>query len=169
MAEPYYRLVARDYADQYTSNATQWCSHGKAKQNQSYWNGDFSWYCHNDCANYVSQAMYAGDVPTSSIWYKDSTAWVDCGAMKRYFYPSPGSGLWVASTFAACNEGGIILMFDANGQAAHVNMCVYNDTVTRKLSAHTTDRKQFVYDSSWLYETGGYNEYYIVKNADPPH
>ena len=171
-AEPYYRLVARDYANQYTSNATQWCPHypeHETKQDQSYWNGNFTGYCHNDCANYVSQAMWAGDVPTSGTWYEGSGAWIDCGHMKDYFYPNPSSGLWMASTYAACNEGGIMLMFDSGGTARHVNMCVYNDTVIRKLSAHTTDRKQFAYDSSWLYQAGGHNEYYVFRNAYPSH
>lgn len=158
----YMRIDARDYANTYTSNATAWCPHGSAQQNTAYYRSNYTWYCHNDCANYVSQAMSYGYTPVSSTWAPGTYAWINCVGMRNYFYYN--NNYWTTMTYANCAAGGIMLMLNSSGTPSHVNMIVHNDTVTRKLSAHTTDRKEFVYTASWTL-SGGYNEYYWFSNC----
>jgi len=59
---------------------------------------------------------------------------------------------WTTSNFAQANAGNVIVIPDY-----HTMVIVLNDTVTRKYSAHTNDRKQYIY-----YDYGGW-EYYTVQ------
>ena len=180
----YYRVVARDYANQYTSNAATICPcNGSActvcscqdcikgtqtvKRNSSVYNsGSYPNYCCNDCANYVSQAMAAGSVPTSNTWKSGTSAWVGCGAMKTYFTST--NNWWTASNYTNCNAGGIIMLTKAGSSSPyHVVMCVHNDTATRKFSGHTTDRKEQLYDLNYNWGTNTSASYYVFSYCNP--
>lgn len=64
----YDAIAARDYALTYSSNASygEVCPHGNHYINLSYYNDDYTYYCHTDCANFVSQAIHAGGIIINS-------------------------------------------------------------------------------------------------------
>lgn len=167
----YYRVDARDYANRYTSNAAETvCSTHNVKIRQAigFYNTDYKHYCCNDCANYVSQAMRAGRVPTDIIWKPESATWINCAKLRSYFYQSPG--YWNLSTFSNCNAGGVILTYKNSSTPNHAMMNVHNDGVARKLSGHTNDRKAFPYTPSFFTDTGVTKvEYFIFDNVNPAH
>ena len=151
----YHRVTARDYANTWTSTQPS------GERDTSKWkiasnpNAYPPLYPANDsdCANYVSQAICAGGIPETSSsvndkyhWFASqygcSIAWESCENMHFYFTEND---YWTASNFANCNAGGVIFLKDSSGDRYHVVMCVHNDTVTRKYSAHTTDKKEEVY------------------------
>ncbi|MDH7577877.1 MAG: amidase domain-containing protein [Bacillota bacterium] len=162
----YDRLRARDYANQYTSTATTYCPHNKAQQNTAYWNtGTYPAYlynfCHNDCADYVSQGLNYGGIPKEAgVWTRTSAdkswtyAWQNVRGLKDYMYDT--KGYWTPSTYTSASAGGVRLWKTADGVYYHIAMIVQNDTVTRKFSAHTYDRKQYDYSNE------SYREYYIL-------
>lgn len=165
---PYYRLDARDYANTYTSNATNFCEHGKTLMNLAYYNlapngvspSDYSssvgynYHCHSDCANYVSQAIRHGGILIDSTWYPDSYAWYNVRDLYNYFVRDRTYA--EESTFAACAAGGFIITYNTDENSMdHVVMCVLNDTVNRAYSAHTHDKRQCAYDSNYPYYYDG--------------
>ena len=169
----YYRTDARDYANTYTSNATESicktksCSNygGTIRQDTSKYNDDYTWYCCHDCANFVSQAMYAGNVPTSTTWSAGTSAWINCSSMKEYFI---NKTWWSTSSFENCNAGGIIMLFDKYKNPYHVQMNVMNNTITRAFSSHTNDYKECAYSSTSVF--GAYSvSYYTFDNVSPSH
>lgn len=142
LAPLYYRVRARDYARTYSSEATynQTCPDGKHYINLSKYNSTYRYYCHVDCANYVSQAMRAGYIPldySDSGWSVGSYNWRTVTGMRDYFYTM--KHFWSPSNYENCNAGGIIINQHADGDYYHVNMCVQNDTVTRAYAAHNAD------------------------------
>lgn len=172
----YHRVTARDYANAWTSNptggkkdVTKW----RTTQNPS---AVSPLYPANqaDCANYVSQAIYAGGIPKTTAEVNDldhwfagpngcSIAWENCTAMQYYF---THYGYWAASDYNCCNAGGIIFLKDQTGKRYHVVMCVQNDTVTRLFSAHTNDKLREVYtETSLLGRKCKSVEYWVFANA----
>lgn len=172
----YHRVAARDYANAWTSSpaggkkdVTKW----RTAQNPS---AAFPLYPANqsDCANYVSQAIYAGGIPKTTTEVNDrdhwfagrngcSIAWENCTAMQYYF---THNGYWAASDYNCCNAGGVIFLKDRSGKRYHVVMCVHNDTVTRLFSAHTNDKLREVYtEASLLGRKCASLEYWVFANA----
>lgn len=151
----YDRIAARDYANTYTSE----CGSG---YDTSYWNTDYVWHTENggvDCANYVSQAIHAGGIPTDSTWKPESIAWVNTGR-----YNSSGlthymvnSGYFKKVTRNTCAAGGFISHTDFS----HVIFVVANDTVTMQFSSHTADRKQASFAGSYYKNF----DYYYINSA----
>lgn len=168
----YKRVEARDYANYYTSNpAARYCIWHKQNIMQDpkqYNTGSYDWLCCKDCANYVSQAMRRGGVPTDGTWKKGSAAWQSCGGMLRYFKNT--KGWWETSNFSRCNAGGIIFLYNTStsGEPDHVMMNVQNDSVTRAYSAHSNDRQKKVYTSNAAFG-GGTVHYYRFTNVYPVH
>lgn len=108
----------------------------------------------------MSQAMHAGGIAIDPgqwdrLQDKYGTypwAWTSSIALKSYM---TSTGHWYSSNFTQANAGNILRMPDSEG---HVVMIVLNDTITHQYSAHTNDRKQYVfYDNSSF-------EYYMVQN-----
>ncbi len=152
LAPLYYRVRARDYARTYSSEAAynQTCPHGNHYINLSKYNSAYTYYCHNDCANYVSQAILAGYIPTTSGdsgWNVGSYQWRTVTGMRNYFYAN--HFYWTSSNYEKCNAGGIIINQDAKGNYYHVNMCVQNDTVTRAYAAHNADHNNKSYSQGY--------------------
>lgn len=99
---------------------------------------DYSVHDHTDCANFASQALAAGGLPTDSTWKKDSVAWVRASALETYLNDM---GYLVDDGYTTAAAGGIIFCKKtAGGNAYHVEFIVANDTVTRQFCAHTHDR-----------------------------
>jgi len=162
----YNRINARDYALSYSSNPTQCYDHGTScpdsiVSDRSKWNNSVypyhSIFMHNDCANFVSQAMSAGGLPESGTWFRTKNvttqswgaAWTSVSSMKAWMTDSSRK-YWDASTFAACNAGNILLT-----SSTHVVMVTLNDTVTHRYTGHTNDRKDYAFSnvSGYLYYT----------------
>lgn len=167
----YDRIAARDYALRYSSNPVQSCNDGVLayNRNSSFPNGVnyakwnmqeypyFSMFCHNDCANFVSQAMSAGGLPENGKWFRTknvqtaswSASWTSVSAMKNYMTTQ---GYWSPSNFAMCNAGNILLT-----SSGHVTMITLNDTVTHCYSGHTNDRRNVSFQNNASYQ------YYAIK------
>ena len=114
-------------------------------------------FCHNDCANFVSQAMSAGGLPENGKWFRTknvqtaswSASWTSVSAMKNYMTTQ---GYWSPSNFAMCNAGNILLT-----SSGHVTMITLNDTVTHCYSGHTNDRRNVSFQNNASYQ------YYAIK------
>ena len=68
-AENYNPSAAVAYASQY------WNNYNPAYNNYNSVGGD--------CANFVSQCLYAGGIPQDGTWYNGSSAWISCTAQIR--------------------------------------------------------------------------------------
>lgn len=157
----YYRVDARNYANLYTSNATSTYNGSGTYMNPSYYNSSYTFFKDADCANFVSQAIRRGGIPTTATWQPYTYAWVNAEKLRAYL---KSSGLVEVSNFASCNAGGIICCIDYEDDLCdHVVMCVLNDTVNRAYSAHTNDCKQRAYTSSYPNWTDHYAEYLVFK------
>jgi hypothetical protein len=154
------RNAARNYAFVYSSEAStsQTCPHGHTRINLSKYNSAYTYYCHNDCANFVSQCIYAGGIPTDTNWSPGCTAWTYVPSLYHYFYEL--KGYWITSSYSTCTAGGIIINQNSSGAMYHVNLCVYNDSVTHKYAAHNADHNNKVFTSTyWGSETVLYYEF----------
>lgn len=167
----YDRIAARDYAMRWSSEApaSSRCDCGYAGYvDSSKYNPMYKDFCHNDCANFVSQALHAGGVPSDSVWCPYTSAWINVNALHDYMYNI--KGYWLDSTYASCNAGGVIVNRTPRGGRPHVNMCVLNDTVNRAYAAHTNDHRYQAYTiDHWSGDLsfGARPDYYIVSVIDP--
>ncbi|NCO28469.1 MAG: hypothetical protein COS15_02510 [Caldiserica bacterium CG02_land_8_20_14_3_00_36_38] len=151
---PHYYEYAADYADHYALeyNTNQYMT------------------CTNDCANFVSQAMYAGGVPMSTTydvenWWYDGlppgyAPWIwttpvpENGntGLRNYMYYN---GYWEDSDWYWASAGSVIMWKDTSDYPGHVAMVVENDTINRTLSQYNTDRQHHLYSGE-----GWENSYY---------
>jgi RNA polymerase sigma-70 factor (ECF subfamily) len=134
-------------------------------QERSSWNNVsypyFSLFMHNDCADFVSQAMSAGGLPESGTWFRTKkattqdwgAAWTSVSSLKTWMTDSSRK-YWDVSTYAACNAGNILLT-----SSSHVVMITLNDTVTHRYTGHTNDRRDYAFSDS-----SGYL-YYTIKTT----
>jgi RNA polymerase sigma-70 factor (ECF subfamily) len=171
----YHRVTARDYANAWTSNptgatkdTTKWRTSNNPNATAPLYpaNG-------NDCANYVSQAIFAGGIPKTDTsvsdayhWFASqygcSAAWENCEHMYTFF--NTYKEYWSTSSFANCNAGGVIFLKNSDGGRYHVVMCVQNDTVDRKYSAHTHDKKALTYTSDASFSAHSV-EYFVFTDS----
>lgn len=185
VVDTYQRLIARDYANSWTSNppdgegndqyeylgdgfyswwdTTHWKVGWPTNPNDPDNPGEFifslnSSFYDNDCADYVSQALYKGGVPMDNIWYctrystsLPSYTWRYVPALKNYMI---SKGYWEPSSYEWANAGSVIVHPND-----HVMMVVKNDTIHHALSAHTRDRQEYAYTYSGYYSQC---EYYTV-------
>lgn len=155
----YDRIAARDYANKYTSD----CVTG---YNTAYWNPNYKWHTENggvDCANYVSQAIYAGGIPKDSTWKPESIAWVNTGknnsgGLTHYMVDK---GYFKKSTQSTCAAGG----FMSHTDMSHVIFIVANDGKELRFSSHTADRLRASFKGDYYKNM---NYYYInpIYNKD---
>lgn len=144
----YNRYNAYTYANQYTSNPTSCSYHGSScdiMQNTAYYNTSYNAYEHNDCANYVSQALKAGGLGTNTTWKPYTYAWIRVSNLKSYL---SNNGLLQSVNFSTILSGGI--MFTSG---SHVMMVVKKDGTESLYSAHSNDRKMYPFSnvSTWSY------------------
>lgn len=165
----YDRFEARNYARQYSSSPTT-CDKCKGScnilQDTSKWNEkDYPYnsvFLHNDCADFVSQAMSAGGIPEKSGWYRTkgssgdwTNSWTVVSKLEAYMTRSDHV-YWDESTFAACNAGNILI----TNSGGHVVMIDSNDGTTHKFTGHTNDRKSYVFGN-----VSNYKYYVINRNS----
>lgn len=126
----YNRTAAIAYADKYCKSYNKSYNSYKGKG--------------GDCANFVSQCLFAGGMPTDSVWYKHSVAWINCTAQIAHFKSF--------GTFLSANNDNILagnpIWFDWNGDGTydHATICVgRNSSGVAILDSHTSD----LYHSTW--------------------
>jgi hypothetical protein len=139
----YDRSAATDYINTYTSNTSRKCRlffHGGVVADQSKWNASYTKHPCNDCANYVSQAMLAGGIPTDGTWYPDSVAWKNTYELKDWLL-AKGYASHVCWLPQYLNSGDLGL---TNG--GHIVMVGAVSPV--RYSAHTNDRLLYSWNAS---------------------
>ena len=171
--DTYNGTVARNYSRTYSSNPSTCDIDGSScgvRQKRSAWNTSqypyYSLFKHNDCADFVSQALSKGGIPEvsgSSGWYRTkngssgtwSASWVNVSSLKNYMI---SHSYWVSSSYSNCPAGGTLIT-DSGG---HVVMIDYNDGTTHKFNGHTNDRKKYVFSNQ-----NGYLYYKVRRLVYP--
>ncbi len=152
----YNRTAAKDYANTWVRNTTYHCTPYDTDplQDTDYYNYtqyiDFG--C-NDCTNYVSQALNAGDIPTDSTWQPYTTAWINVDSLQQYLV-NQGRGSFVSSSSSLTT--GDLGMIYSGGVWQHVVMVVGLNPL--RYSAHTNDRRSVNWSSSL-------NKYFHMNNS----
>ena len=97
-----------------------------------------------DCANFVSQCLYAGGFKQDSVWYKHSVAWINVMKQIAHFK--------AYGTFLNASNSNLIrgnpIYFDWNGDSTydHATICVgRNNSGIAILDSHTRD----LYHATW--------------------
>lgn len=151
----YDRVAAKDYANQYTSTASGYCYCGDLKGvDYTKWNEeDYPYktiFCHDDCADFVSQSLRAGGIPTTAGdagWNRDADAWKVSSKLCNYMLDK---GYAKETTFDDCVAGHFVRMTSENN---HIVLCTLNDTISHRYSAHTRDKLNANLNnvSGWVY------------------
>ncbi len=117
----------------------------KKLQDTSQWNGNVYYYysglLHNDCADFVSQALSYGGMTEDGTWYATkysdtrSTTWVKREYLVSYM---KSNGHFTSISIASAGAGTVVDMIPTNH--SHIVMVTYFDGSTYRFSAHTNDR-----------------------------
>ena len=137
----YNRIAARDYAYKY------WSSYNPAYTSYK-GNG-------GDCANFVSQCLHAGGIPTDATWKADSVSWIRASAVPSYMV---NKGYATKTSYTNATAGSFA--YTSSG-AGHAVLVTINDGAKIAYTAHTTDRKDAAFSSADL--NGNYS-FYVIKN-----
>lgn len=137
----YNRIAARDYAYKY------WSSYNPAYTSYK-GNG-------GDCANFVSQCLHAGGIPTDATWKADSVSWIRASAVPSYMR---NKGYATKTSYTNATAGSFA--YTSSG-AGHAVLVTINDGAKIAYTAHTTDRKDAAFSSTDL--NGNYS-FYVIKN-----
>ena len=137
----YNRIAARDYAYKY------WSSYNPAYTSYK-GNG-------GDCANFVSQCLHAGGIPTDTTWKADSVSWIRASAVPSYMM---NKGYATKTSYTNATAGSFA--YTSSG-AGHAVLVTINDGAKIAYTAHTTDRKDAAFSSTDL--NGNYS-FYVIKN-----
>lgn len=88
---------------------------------KTYWNKrntKYNYYSGRNCANFVSQCLVAGGLPTNSTWKNGTYAFVNCTGLKNYFvnnykvtYKSYPSASYIKPGDVIYTDGGGHVMF----------------------------------------------------------
>ncbi len=132
-------------------------------------NSDYTWWGDQggDCANFVSQCLYAGGFPKTKLWYPDSGNWIGQNELRSYLN-SIGAGKLLTSPKNSDLKKGDLVWYNWDGKGSntdHVTICVGTDSSGVPLiDSHTAARKRV----KWNY--GGGKATYMVmqmKDASP--
>lgn len=131
------------YASKYTSNPTSCNLHTNCGMlvDTTKYNPNYTHYAstHSDCANFVSQTLYAGGIPTSATWYAGSTKWVNVANLSTYMLDN---GYWEAIDKSALFVGDY-MRYTGKGES-HIVMITAHDGVSYRYCGHTNDRQNVV-------------------------
>src|SRR5258706_767403 len=137
----YNHTTAKNYINTWTSAATGSCPGFPTIRWDvtKYNNGQYNVMplC-NDCTNYVSQALYAGGIPTSATWQPYTTAWVNVTALLNYL-ASTGAG----TDSQPCNAAGDLAYLP---DKSHIVMI--GAVAPLRYSGHTNDRLPYTWNAS---------------------
>ena len=161
------RANAITYALQYTSetNSSTVCSICNSsscggKSNTAYYNPiyytNFADYHQNDCANYVSQCMYAGKFPVNadSDWYAGSAVWDSASRLTNWMTQYR---FWIESDKNSLTMGDVLSKTSGGN---HVMIITGYNGTNLLVSGHTNDRKNHIFNFDSL-EADGYKFYYV--------
>lgn len=131
------------YSESYTSNPTSCNLHtdcGKLVDTTKY-NPSYTHYAatHTDCANFVSQTLHAGGIPTSTTWYAGATNWKSVAGLCSYMLDN---GYWESIDKSDLFVGDY-MRYTAPGES-HIVMITAHDGVSYRYSGHTNDRQNVV-------------------------
>jgi hypothetical protein len=147
------------YSGIYVVNATSCDAHASGctiKQDTSAWNlSRYPNYTnHKDCANFVSQALAYGGLPTDSTWQypvggSGTLAWINTNSLLDYMLEK---GYFTETNFNNSSRGTVL--FTSSG---HVTMIATYNTINHAYNAHTNDvyRKAFSDNSNYKYYNVG--------------
>ncbi|AGT42528.1 amidase domain-containing protein [Treponema pedis] len=132
----YDNTAAVKYADKYTSNPLN-----KAK-NENVWNQKYKKY-ENDCANFVSQCIYAGGIQPTKTWFPESFYWIRTGSPKYHDISGlttymQKKNIFSQTNYSGLSAGGFICLI----KESHVVFVTSNDSITVLFNGHTNDRKR---------------------------
>lgn len=153
VSSSYSPTLAYQYADTWVKDTTIPCDSSTVQNNANWNNSQYpnyqNFYC-NDCADYVSQCLHAGGIPTTSSWsYSPYTAsWGNVGPLKDYLLNHGYITYEVTLKNCKCGDP----FFFANkttGVLEHTVFMVYNDLSIFKYDAHTNDRKRLNWDGTY--------------------
>ena len=143
----YDRIKARDYA-------YEWWGPTEKNYNPDYtnWNSGGG-----DCANFVSQCIFAGGVPAdeqkvAGNWYKDSKAWISTSKLSEYM---TNRGYATKESYTDTTAGNFAT------KTGHSVLVTINNTVDICFTAHNTNRLDAPFSKS---ELGGIYTFYVIKN-----
>lgn len=119
-------------------------------------NEDYSWWGDRggDCANFVSQCLYAGGFPLTKKWHKDTSAWIGQNELRNYLTTIKAGKLIEDPKDSDIAVGNPIWYnWDGEGKRTnHVTICVgTNEDGVPIIDSHTTAR----YHYKWNY---GYDD-----------
>lgn len=118
-------------------------------------------YYRNDCTNFVSQILYAGNIPTASdgngAWYPYSNAWINANSLMNFLGAKYGRNNSYDSLYTfsnVLNPGDVIgLDYAKNGSIDHLGF------VTAKASSSGTYNGYVYYDFKVAQHTNNYHEW----------
>ena len=99
-----------------------------------------------DCANFVSQCLRAGGLPTTSSWYAYSSAWVSAGGQRTYMANTYGQ--LITSPSASDIQAGNPVYYPSSvaNSGYHATICVgKNSAGTPIINSHTGDQYHVKY------------------------
>lgn len=147
LARSSYSYVASDainYMVRYSSNPTSCNVCGANSSCGMYvdttkYNQNYSNYAsqHADCANFVSQALCEGGIPTDNVWRAGSTAWINVSSLTNYM---TSNGYWSSITYNIVQPGDIVRYTSMS----HIVMITAFDGATYRCSGHTNDQRNAV-------------------------
>ncbi len=124
-----------------------------------------------DCANFVSQCLFAGGMPINAYWNPSASygsawvAWVNNNSLRNYLV-NHGIGTYVKDPSESQISTGDLIYYNWSGGKTttnHVTICVgRNSSGVPIIDSHTTAK----YHSPWKY--GGSSTYYsaVLMNQD---
>lgn len=131
---------ATNYMQRYTSNPTECNICGTScgmKVDTTKYNPAYSCEVavgkHKDCANYVSQALLVGGIPSDGTWKPGSIAWVNVSALTNYM---TSKNYWGNISYTQVQKGDIL----SSTVDSHVIMITSYDGTTYTYCGHTNDK-----------------------------
>ncbi len=160
-AAPSYNVnKAVTYAQKYTDNSGKMSGTYNSSEYNIYKYPNPKAYLGYDCANFVSQCLYAGGMKETNSWrrvtrgqdYKKvtgGTTWVSATELYKYLKKQGYSYETVKSDLSNIHKGDIVFMdFDNNGTADHSTICTGKSGKTPYYCAHSSWRKNYNYSTS---------------------
>ena len=151
----------------------------------SLYNSAYSYYNNADCANFVSQCLEAGGLPTDSTWKTYTTAWVNAKGLANYLinkgYVSytansnnifPGNPVYWINTSGSgasghqmiCtgyNSSGVPVLNAQNGDMFRVPFSAFSNYNLKTIQIVSKDLHSHVAEGGYKYDAS--HHYYICK------
>lgn len=130
-----------------------------------YWknyNRSYKEYRGVDCANFVSQCLFAGGMPKTDDWYPQSVNWINVMGHIRHFKEY---GTFLTASNANVAYGNPVYYdWNGNGTYDHVGICVgKNSAGMPVVDAHTSN----VYHVPWSMGTRGKRATIVLRASGP--